>query len=87
MKDLLLKLNSENKITILISSHILGELSKVATKYGVIDKGVLIDEFKASQLEERCRENLTIVVNDSEKAACILKNNINILPREVGDEI
>ncbi|AKN29928.1 bacitracin ABC transporter ATP-binding protein [Clostridium carboxidivorans P7] len=77
VRELLLKLNSENEITILISSHILGELTKIATKYGVINKGVLIDEFQAVELEERCKKCLTIVVNNSEKAAYVLKNNIN----------
>lgn len=73
VRELLLKLNIENEITILISSHILGELAKLATKYGVIHKGVLIDEFQAVELEERCKKCLTIVVNNSEKAAYILK--------------
>jgi ABC-2 type transport system ATP-binding protein len=85
IRELLLKLNSENEITILISSHILGELAKIATKYGIIDKGVLVDEFQAVELEERCKKCLTIVVNDSEKAAYILKNNINISNFKVFD--
>ncbi|ADK13844.1 MULTISPECIES: ABC transporter ATP-binding protein [Clostridium] len=86
VRELLLKLNIENEITILISSHILGELAKLATKYGVIHKGVLIDEFQAVELEERCKKCLTIVVNNSEKAAYILKNNINISNFKVFDE-
>lgn len=86
VRELLLKLNSENEITILISSHILGELAKIATKYGIIDKGVLVDEFQAAELEERCKKCLTIVVNDSEKAAYILKNNISSSNFKVFDE-
>lgn len=86
VRELLLKLNSENEITILISYHILGELTKIATKYGVIHKGVLIDEFQAVELEERCKKCLTIVVNNSEKAAYILKNNINSSDFKVFDE-
>lgn len=86
VRELLLKLNSENEITILISSHILGELTKIATKYGVIHKGVLIDEFQAVELEERCKKCLTIVVNNSEKAAYVLKNNINSSDFKVFDE-
>jgi ABC-2 type transport system ATP-binding protein len=65
IRELLLKLNSENEITILISSHILGELAKIATKYGIINKGVLVDEFQAVELEERCKKCLAIVVDDS----------------------
>ncbi|NMM63041.1 ABC transporter ATP-binding protein [Clostridium sp. P21] len=86
VRELLLKLNSENEITILISSHILGELTKIATKYGVIHKGVLIDEFQAVELEERCKKCLTIIVSNSEKAAYVLKNNINSSDFKVFDE-
>lgn len=76
VRELLLKLNYENRITILISSHILGELAKIATKYGIIKNGVLVDEFAAIELESRCKKCLSLVVNDSEKAAYIIKNNI-----------
>lgn len=76
IRELVLKLNRENEITILISSHILGELSKIATKYGVINKGVLVDEFEASELEERCRRCIEIKSDNAEKSAYILKNNI-----------
>ncbi|MBV4427995.1 ABC transporter ATP-binding protein [Clostridium tyrobutyricum] len=86
IRQLLLKLNSENEITILISSHILGELAKIATKYGIIDKGVLVDEFQAVELEERCKKCLSIVVNDSERAVYILKNNISSSNFKVFDE-
>ncbi|MHC6180013.1 ABC transporter ATP-binding protein [Clostridium sp. JNZ X4-2] len=86
VRELLLKLNSENEITILISSHILGELAKIATKYGIIDKGVLVDEFQAVELEERCKKCLVIAVNDSEKATYILKNNMESEDFKVFDE-
>ncbi|MCI1946452.1 ABC transporter ATP-binding protein [Clostridium luticellarii] len=86
VRELLLKLNSENEITILISSHILGELARIATKYGIIDKGVLVDEFQAVELKERCKKCLAISVNDSEKAAYILKNNMESEDFKVFDE-
>lgn len=76
IRELLLKLNYENEITILISSHILGELSKIATKYGVIENGTLVDEFLASELDDRCKKCISIIVDDTEKAAYILKNKI-----------
>ncbi|WP_446899186.1 ABC transporter ATP-binding protein [Clostridium sp. LBM24168] len=86
IRELLLKLNSENEITILISSHILGELARIATKYGIMDKGVLVDEFQAVELEECCKKCLAISVNDSERAAYILKNNIKSEDFKVFDE-
>lgn len=76
IRELLLKLNYENEMTILISSHILGELSKIATKYGVIENGTMVDEFSADELNERCKKCISIEVDDTEKAAYILKNNI-----------
>lgn len=86
VRELILKLNFENKITILISSHILGELTKIATKYGIIDNGVLVDEFDASELEERCKKCLTIKVDNSEKAAYLIKNNIKSIDYQVFDQ-
>lgn len=85
IRDLILKLNKENGITVLISSHILGELSKVATCYGIISNGVLIDEFSAQELETRCKSNLTIKVDDVQKASNVLETvlqtkNYQILP-------
>lgn len=55
IRDLILKLNKDRNITVLISSHILGELSKFATRYGIIHQGRLIDEFTEEQLHTRCK--------------------------------
>lgn len=86
IRELLLKLNYENNITILVSSHILGELAKIATKYGIIKNGILVDEFEAIELENRCKRYLSLVVNDSEKAAYIIKNNIKSADYKVFDQ-
>ncbi|OKP98917.1 ABC transporter ATP-binding protein [Paenibacillus sp. P46E] len=86
IRELILKLNFENKITILISSHILGELTRIATKYGIIDKGVLVDEFEAAELENRCKKCISIEVDDLEKAAYIIKNNIRSTDYQVFDQ-
>lgn len=50
IRETILKLNKERGITFIISSHILGELSKMATRYGIIDKGQLIKELTAEEL-------------------------------------
>lgn len=73
-RELLLRLNQEKKITILISSHILGELSKIATRYGVINEGILVDEFTSEELQNRCVGELEIKVDNSAKAGEILTN-------------
>ena len=64
VRELLLKLNRERHLTIIISSHILEELSKIATHYGVIHKGKMADEFTAAELEQRCRKELKFLVSD-----------------------
>lgn len=71
VRDLLLKLNKEDGITILISSHILGELYKIATCYGILNDGMLVEEFTKDELELRCRRCLKVEVDDA-KQACIL---------------
>ncbi len=50
IRDLLLKLNRQKGLTILVSSHILDELSKIATRYGILSAGKLIEEFSAEHL-------------------------------------
>lgn len=54
IRDLILHLNQEKHITVLISSHILSELSKFATRYGIIHNGSLIEEFTEEELWKRC---------------------------------
>ncbi len=76
MRDLFLKLRDQGK-TILISSHILGELFKVATHFGVIKNGTLITEFEASELEDKCQMVCKFVVNDVEKAKQVLSDTYN----------
>ena len=55
----------------------IGELSKLATRYGIINDGVLIDEFTEQELTERCQSSLIVKVNDINKACEILKSELN----------
>lgn len=64
MRELILKLNREQGITVLISSHILDELSRLATHYGIIDKGRMIKELTAGELEAACRRFMRTEVSD-----------------------
>lgn len=85
VRDLILKLNKEQGITILISSHILGELSKMATCYGIINNGILVDEFSSEELAKRCKQSLVIKVDDTNKAIELLKTDFNITNIELID--
>ena len=72
MRELLLKLNRERQITILISSHILDELSRLATYYGFIDSGRMEKELSAEELESACRKCVRVEVTDTGALARVL---------------
>lgn len=72
MRELILKLNRENNITILISSHILDELSKIATHYGFINGGQIVREMSAEELENECRKCVRVKVTDTAALARVL---------------
>ena len=72
IRDVILKLNKEKHITFLISSHLLDELSKIVTRYGIINNGELIEEIDAKELKEKCKNKLVIECDNIEKAKKIL---------------
>ena len=72
IRELILKLNRERNITVLISSHILDELSKLATHYGFIDGGRIVKELSARELEAACRKCLQVEVTDTRALARVL---------------
>lgn len=72
IRELILKLNREQQVTILISSHILDELSKLATHYGFIDCGRIVKEMSAEELETACRKCVRMEVNNTKTLARVL---------------
>lgn len=86
IRELILNLNQEKNITVLISSHILGELAKIATKYGVIESGRLVDEFSVDELETRCKKCLVLEVDDIKKTTYVLDNQYCSREYKVFDE-
>lgn len=72
IRELILKLNQEQQITVLISSHILDELSRLATHYGFIDRGRIVREISAKDLEATCRKCVRIEVTDVQALSCVL---------------
>lgn len=86
--ETLLRLNREHGITILISSHILGELSKIATHYGIIRNGRMIKEISAKELSLECRDYMRIKVDDPKSVLKTLKEKMQIDNSEIyGDEL
>lgn len=86
IRELLLKLNREKGITILISSHILGELSKIATHYGIIREGILVEEFSAEALNDRCRRCQKVIVDEMELSVNILEEKLGITEFDVPEQ-
>ncbi len=74
VRDILQHLNEDRGITILVSSHILGELEKMATRYGVISNGKMVDEFQASEISSRCGKNLVIYTSDPQKSEDVIRS-------------
>ena len=85
IRDLIIKLNKEKGVTFLISSHILDELAKITTRYGIINSGELVEEIDAKELLNRSKKNLKITVNDVNKSLELLKNNNFLNEYEVKD--
>lgn len=83
IRELILKLNKEKHITILISSHYLDELSKVATHYGFIDKGRIIEEISSEELNKKLTSFIELKVNNLKSFTDFFKKN-NI-PYEIKD--
>ncbi|MBE6603264.1 MAG: ATP-binding cassette domain-containing protein [Ruminococcaceae bacterium] len=72
IRELILKLNRERQITVLISSHILDELSRLATHYGFIDKGRMVKEMSAAELEASCRKCMRVEVSNTAALSRVL---------------
>lgn len=73
IRELILKLNREFKITILISSHILDELSRIATHYGFLDNGRIVREMTAEELAHECRKSVRMKVSDTKVLSKIME--------------
>lgn len=78
-------LNQEYKVTILVSSHILGELSKVATHYGIIKEGRMVKEVSARELSRECRDYICARVEQPERVLSYLREEIPLDGSEIVD--
>lgn len=72
MREIITRLSAERGITILVSSHILEELHKVADSFGIIHNGLLVDELTAEELSARCGEYTVVRSNDNEAVIAVL---------------
>lgn len=85
IREMLVRLNEEKNITIIISSHILEELSKIATHYGIIHQGVLLQEITREELMKRCSERIEIICDEVQQVLPVLDrmrfNNYQVIDR------
>lgn len=72
VRDTILQLQKERNMTILISSHILEELSKICTDYGIIHEGSLLQELTREELVKHCSERMELTLDEPEKALPLL---------------
>ena len=82
-RNILLKLNREQQVTILISSHILAELQNLATHYTFMHNGAIVQDVSEKELSAMCQEHLEIVVDEPEKAATLLEQLAGCVSYEV----
>ena len=88
IRDLLIKINKERGTTILISSHLLDELSKIATTYCIIDNGTIIEELSKEEFEKKSGLYLKIVCNNLFDAQeLLIKNYADIVVKIEGNEL
>lgn len=85
-RELLLRINRERGITIIISSHILSELSQLATTYGFIDQGKMVQQISAAEMINSCRRCIELKVDDPDKAAALLESRLSCTDYEVLSE-
>lgn len=83
MRELLKTLNRELGITIMISSHILSELHLMASHYGIIHQGRLLEQLTAEELDNKCQQYIYIQVDDPGKAVAVIQNDLGELDFEV----
>ena len=84
MREILVDITQNYGSTVLISSHILGELEKIATHYGIIRQGKMIQELTAKEMESRCRNFTTVKSPDLQRAFSALRQNYPDVRTEEG---
>lgn len=86
IREIITKLNEEQNMTIIISSHILGELSKVASSYGILNDGHLVQHITKDELSQLSRHYVIFKVDDVKKASYVLEETFQVTKYEVLDD-
>ena len=86
LRSILVELNQKKGVTMIVSSHFLGELSKMATRYGIIKDGCLVKEISREELAAECKDYLYLKTADAKMAAVLLEEKLGIQNYEVRPE-
>ena len=78
VRHILQKLSEDQGVTILISSHLLSELSELCTDFSIINKGQLVENLSLEELHNRCRSHIVLRTNNTEKTAAVLEDKLSI---------
>ncbi|MBR1430810.1 ATP-binding cassette domain-containing protein [Ruminococcus sp.] len=78
VRHILQKLSEDQGVTILISSHLLSELSELCTDFSIINKGQLVENLSLEELHDRCRSHIVLRTNNTEKTAAVLEDKLSI---------
>ena len=84
MREILVDITQNYNCTVLISSHILGELEKIATHYGIIRQGKMVQELSAEDMEKRARVFVSFKVSDMQGAKKVLEKQFKNVREESG---
>lgn len=86
VRALLTRLQAERGVTIVVSSHILGELEKIATCYGILRTGKMVREISAAELDAQCRDYIALQTAEPHRAAALLEERLHLHNYEVMPE-
>lgn len=78
VRNMLKKLCAEQGMTILISSHLLSELSELCTDFAIINEGRLVDNLSSEELKEKCRSYVAIRTNDINSTSAVLEQKLHV---------
>lgn len=78
VRHILQRLSEDQGVTILISSHLLSELSELCTDFSIINKGQLVENLSIEELHDRCRSHIVLRTNNTEKTAAVLEDKLSI---------
>ena len=78
VRHILQKLSEDQGVTILISSHLLSELSELCTDFSIINKGQLVENLSLEELHDRCRSHIVLRTNNTEKTAAVLEDKLSV---------